>query len=909
MKTTQWAFLLLAFALAACGGGGSSPPPAPLKLTGTAAKGAALAGALVQVSCATGSGSATTAADGSYTVSIDGGALPCVLRAPLGDGSFVHSAIGGSGSGDFTVNISPLTELVVARATGVEPDTLFAEFAARRSAVTTAALSDAVAAIKVTLNGVVDLGTANPLSDPAAVGSALDQKIDALVASLASNGTSLAELTQTVAASSPANPTPPPATSGTASLPADLLLKPAAANCTALRSGTYRAVYFQASNAGQYATETLTIDTAALTVTPTRSGATARQLIALGTCRFLVSDGTELVVSQAGVVSLRFSTGPGTFANGIAFPEQTHAVAELAGSWNALGWERDTPTATTYHAIAFNVVFGSDGKPTSGSACDDVKTCAPIPAAELAFLTLTANAAAGGFDLTSSDPADPYVDRLFAYRAGGGELMLVSISGNGSFSLLTRERTNDPPTVGNISRNFDLSIGRTLASTGSIAESGNTILTVDTASNGFTRSTFGYLNNGTVFATWNQSLQRNTPRNGYTLRIGETAVPTNVAGVTATNREFVALGMRGMGFSAVELPANNVAGDNAIFLISVSQPNIAWLAPELIARPYAANCSFLRSGSYHVVTLAPAPAGQFPSDTVSLNATTLVLTNSDNSTEQWTANGNCRFSNPRGSSLVVSPAGVIVGAGAAAGTAGIAIPVQAHAVDELAGIWNKLGFANIGGGAYSADAATATFNGSGRVTAITACNRVTTASCTVIDPLTKNIQFSVNAAGGFDIASADGPGRAFAYRAGNGELMLVTTSGDGSIGLWTQQRVNALPTVGARTRNWDLNISTTLVPTISDSANTIASVDTATGNVVRTRIGGNGATWSETLNFNKPRDGYNFRPAGSTTDSLGAAVTINDFTSLTMRGMGFSPLKLINGTTSAEFFLISVNKP
>jgi hypothetical protein len=184
-----------------------------------------------------------------------------------------------------------------------------------------------------------------------------------------------------------------------------------------------------------------------------------------------------------------------------------------------------------------------------------------------------------------------------------------------------------------------------------------------------------------------------------------------------------------------------------------------------------------------------------------------------------------------------------------------------------------------------------------------------TSTCAAVDPASKNFQFSVNVAGGFDRAGTDGTDRFFAYRAGNGDLMLVSTSGDGSIGFWTQQRSNALPTVGARSRNWDLSLSSQLVPTLSESANTIASVDAATGTVLRTRLGGNGATWSETLKFNNPRDGYNFRPTGTTTDSLGAAVTINEFTSLSMRGMGFSPLKLINGTTAAESFLISVSKP
>ena len=64
--------------LAACGGGGGSDaaPQTPdndtLTLQGTAATGAAIAGAAVDVKCAAGSGSATTAANGNFAVSIEG---------------------------------------------------------------------------------------------------------------------------------------------------------------------------------------------------------------------------------------------------------------------------------------------------------------------------------------------------------------------------------------------------------------------------------------------------------------------------------------------------------------------------------------------------------------------------------------------------------------------------------------------------------------------------------------------------------------------------------------------------------------------------------------------------------------------------------------------------------------------
>jgi len=77
--------------LASCGGGGGNgdgdsggptppPPSANMVVTGTVASGAALAAAVVDAKCLGGAGSATSAADGTYTVTIADGRLPCGPR-------------------------------------------------------------------------------------------------------------------------------------------------------------------------------------------------------------------------------------------------------------------------------------------------------------------------------------------------------------------------------------------------------------------------------------------------------------------------------------------------------------------------------------------------------------------------------------------------------------------------------------------------------------------------------------------------------------------------------------------------------------------------------------------------------------------------------------------------------------
>ena len=90
----------LALSLVACGGGGDAAPSTP-HLTGTAAVGAALAGANVTARCAAGPDiTGTTGSDGEFDLSLASGqALPCMVRvtggsprdtSQSGDGKWPH---------------------------------------------------------------------------------------------------------------------------------------------------------------------------------------------------------------------------------------------------------------------------------------------------------------------------------------------------------------------------------------------------------------------------------------------------------------------------------------------------------------------------------------------------------------------------------------------------------------------------------------------------------------------------------------------------------------------------------------------------------------------------------------------------------------------------------------------------
>ena len=142
------AISVLSFAiLAGCGGGGddaASTPGAPpgaaaITLTGLAATGAPLAGATVTARCSGGADIAgTTAADGSFTLTLVAGQLaPCMVKiVSAAPALTLYSYAAAAGR----VNITPLTDLIVARAAAANPAVAFSTFNAAQAATINAAL-------------------------------------------------------------------------------------------------------------------------------------------------------------------------------------------------------------------------------------------------------------------------------------------------------------------------------------------------------------------------------------------------------------------------------------------------------------------------------------------------------------------------------------------------------------------------------------------------------------------------------------------------------------------------------------------------------------------------------------------------------------------------------------------------
>lgn len=322
--------------------------------------------------------------------------------------------------------------------------------------------------------------------------------------------------------------------------------------CSALHTGVYRVVVPQMANAGEYATDTMHIDAVTGVTTATNDPTDVGQLTSTGNCTFTGTNGGEVVVSPAGVVVFR-SQENGAMRLGLAFPEQTIALADLAGDWQMLGFERSDATGL-YEAVAGSATIAANGAYTYTRYCADVKTCTTsIPAMNI---NLSANTTAGGFNLVNS--TENWTARVFAYRASGGDLMLVDLSGNGSFSLWTPQRTLTLPTAGSRAASWGLWAGPSLVSANAASTSDFTNGASDAATGSFTRvsNTDGH----------SETLFINNPHAGMSFRAEGTA--TTTAGATVPVREFASLPLRGMGVAALSLPT---LGGGAYFL-SVTAP-------------------------------------------------------------------------------------------------------------------------------------------------------------------------------------------------------------------------------------------------------------------------------------------------------------------------------------------------
>ena len=157
--------------------------------------------------------------------------------------------------------------------------------------------------------------------------------------------------------------------------------------------------------------------------------------------------------------------------------------------------------------------------------------------------------------------------------------------------------------------------------------------------------------------------------------------------------------------------------------------------------------------------------------------------------------------------------------------------------------------------------------------------------------------------------------RAFAYRAGSGDVMTVTLGADGSFSVATKVRTLTLPAVGEISANWnaDVRVSGLSSDPLYYRTHTVASVDSAAGTLVRnTAKDGSTVTEPQTLAYNQARNGYHHRPAATVTASNGSAATVRESWSLPLRGFGvtasYLPTTSGTGNGANALFSFAVSK-
>ena len=436
--------------LAGCGGGSSTPetkqPVAAfvgVTLTGTVATGAAMADANVDATCATGTGSAKGATDGSYTLRIAGAALPCLLRATSADAATVlHSVAEGTGANAATANITPVTELVIAKAVG-GAGTPAGAFAAHTT-FTTEQLTGAKAAVIAALKPITDLTGIDPLSTvfTAATGSvagdATDKKLDDLTKALADAKLPLARLSNALVTTADAS-----AALGAVTA---VLSTPPLASCPSLRSGSYAIV----SRRGDTSEAEFNLGTMRAT---DADGTVSTLVPGTAACRFKLLNARgvqrgELVLGAEGVGLFVSEVGGdnGDRATALLLPKQQLTQASLAGNWTAVEWDRRD--SSSLPRVGFATVALAANGAASFQGCTQTGGVADCTAADRKITgALTVKV---GSKINVTVNIHPGVEVPgYAFRASNGSYLIAVGKPDGDgITLLTRSAPSTLPSAG-----------------------------------------------------------------------------------------------------------------------------------------------------------------------------------------------------------------------------------------------------------------------------------------------------------------------------------------------------------------------------------------------------------------------------------------------------------------------------
>lgn len=410
-------------------------------------------------------------------------------------------------------------------------------------------------------------------------GAGYDGVLDNLATALAASGSTLRSVTNSVASGSAGASASTLATGATAStsvsaasLPADLLLKPHASNCMALRSTNYWVVL--SARHGSNAVAHLRVDAVNLTVTDLDDNS-VDTLTANGNCRYTSTDGHDILVSPAGVLVARAKGGSIDASNSyhlaVGVPEQTHTIAELAGTWGAVGTDTNDGGKTWFAEYA-RFAYAADGsrQVLDGFSYD---TNTAITGAHTVSTSLNAD---GSFNAVPT--VGNWQDRFFLYRAGDGTLFDIAYNvktgdapnGDGSIAFAVKQPPLALPKVGDmdtvIGVGFNMVDQLSPTAIGSISST-HTIVSVDPSTNSFVRKS-----GPTAGATYSQTLNINTPLTGFIHWPTISSAPVS-DGTTVNLRESVQLPALGLGLRLNINPAATInhVTQTAELSITVSQ--------------------------------------------------------------------------------------------------------------------------------------------------------------------------------------------------------------------------------------------------------------------------------------------------------------------------------------------------
>lgn len=477
--TKTLAATAVALLISGCGGGGgggetTAAPAASLDVSGTAAVGAALANATVDVKCATGSGTATTNASGGYTVTLEGGALPCIVRVTgtaAGATVTLHSVTeaGTTNAADAktsaVANVTPVTEIIVAQLTKAMPSDSFATF--DPAVITPAAVASASTAVVDALKAAgVDLGAIDPLKAPlvpatgTTQGNTYDQLLDTLGDKIAPEALPLV-VNQIVVASTSGTQTTTGLTDAMTAVSGGAL-----AGCPTALSGKYRTIEYWGRTSvrevnfgtGKFMSGN-GVDSYDITVDPAKPCA----FTAKGTINGVTSE-FDVVMGPSGLGSFRArQTAPSTTVGviGYIFPVQSHTFDTLLGTWDFL---ESGYAGSDGFVHWFGKATVSSDRRFRFCDYDTTWTCV----ADTEDNDTVTDRTDGGFDIVEAGVSG-FQANLFAYRAPNGSVTLFGTTNptgatgatvtQTSF-VATKLTTASLPAVGTTTKYWDVTATR-----------------------------------------------------------------------------------------------------------------------------------------------------------------------------------------------------------------------------------------------------------------------------------------------------------------------------------------------------------------------------------------------------------------------------------------------------------------